>query len=119
MNDNSNLFSACLYYQNGKKKYEGNFKNGFIIFGSHFNENGSLIYKGQFVNNLFHGQGTQYLLNSFTYIGNFVNGKKDGFGNIFDKNNKLFIKGLLLVAQNLIFLDNILYIIYNTSIMYL
>ena len=27
--------------------------------------------------------------------------------------------GLLLVAQNLIFLDNELYIIYNTSIMYL
>lgn len=68
------------YYANGKKKYEGEFRNGvFEGRGTHWLPNGN-VYTGDFRQGLYHGRGTLYYANGDHYIGSFWQGKRQGTG---------------------------------------
>ena len=77
-----------LYYENGKKKFEGFFKNdnaegkGIIYF-----ENGNKKFEGDFKNGVPEGKGILYYENgNKKYEGDYINNLKDGKGILYDEN---------------------------------
>ena len=64
---------GILYYENGKKKWEGSWLNGFIKEGEEFNRSGKLKYAGSFYKGKFNGPGILYQQNGIKQ-GIFQNG---------------------------------------------
>jgi len=64
---------GALYYENGKKKWEGIWENGFIKEGEQYNKNGTLKYTGSFYKGKFNGSGILYQQNGIKQ-GYFENG---------------------------------------------
>ncbi|CAD8177851.1 unnamed protein product [Paramecium pentaurelia] len=59
--------------------FEGQFIDGQLSQGSHFQTNGS-TYTGEFINGLYHGYGQLIEFNGDSYSGQFENGMKQGKG---------------------------------------
>ena len=68
------------YINDEGHKYDGRFKNGFIVEGI-ATYAGDTKYVGEFKNNLPHGQGTFSYSDGSKYFGQWVDGKQNGFGN--------------------------------------
>jgi hypothetical protein len=83
-----------LYYNNGNKKYEGNFKNDkFEGKGTYYYENGKIKYDGEWVNDKFEGNGKEYYENGKYYIGEFKLGLKNGKGIQYYKDGNIEYEG--------------------------
>jgi len=84
-----------LYFSNGNKRYEGEFKHGkYGGNGILYHENGNKAYVGEFKNGKFDGNGTLYYENgNKTYVGQFKNGKFDGNGTAYYKNGNKGYEG--------------------------
>src|SRR3989344_5530195 len=70
------IFNVILYYNNDKKKYEGEFKNSTCHgHGIYYYANELKRYEGQWCKNMPHGKGTLYHDNGvIKYKGEFTNG---------------------------------------------
>ena len=87
-----------FYYRDGKKRYEGEIKNGlFHGQGTYYFVNGDK-YVGEFKESLEHGQGTYYYANGDRYEGKFKEGLEHGKGILYyedgDKYDGEFKNGL-------------------------
>ena len=82
---------GTFFHPNGKKKYEGMFKNGKLEGkGKYYFSNEKLRYEGMFKNGLYEGKGTEYYGNNTKYVGQFKEGKKYGKGSIYKDDILLF-----------------------------
>ena len=82
---------GIFFHPNGKKKYEGTFKNGKLEGkGKYYFSNEKLRYEGAFKNGLYEGKGTEYYGNNIKYSGQFKEGKKYGKGCIYKDGILLF-----------------------------
>ena len=82
---------GIFFHPNGKKKYEGTFKNGKLEGkGKYYFSNEKLRYEGTFKNGLYEGKGTEYYGNNIKYSGQFKEGKKYGKGCIYKDGILLF-----------------------------
>ena len=77
-----------LYYENGKKKFEGFFKNDNAEGkGTIYYENGNKKFEGDFKNGVPEGKGILYYENgNKKYEGDYINNLKDGKGILYDEN---------------------------------
>jgi hypothetical protein len=82
---------GIFFHPNGKKKYEGTFKNGRLEGkGKYYFSNEKLRYEGTFKNGVYEGKGTEYYGNNIKYSGQFKEGKKYGKGCIYKDDILLF-----------------------------
>ena len=84
------------FYEDDKTiKYIGDFntKNLFHGFGIYFLENGKKIYEGYWKNGLMDNNGIFYKNNKITYKGNWKNGQKHGKGQSYYKNGNIQYEG--------------------------
>ena len=82
---------GVFFHPNGKKKYEGTFKNGKLEGkGKYYFSNEKLRYEGTFKNGLYEGKGIEYYGNNIKYSGQFKEGKKYGKGCIYKDGILLF-----------------------------
>ena len=88
---------GTVYYKNnGKIKYEGDFKyDKYEGYGELYDEEGTIKYKGFFKNNKYEGNGKLYE-QYFDYIGLFVNGLKHGKGIKYYKNGEIYYEGYFI-----------------------
>ena len=55
------VLGGTSFYENGNKKYEGDWKNdAYNGEGVLCHSNGKIQYKGQFLNGRYHGMGEKY-----------------------------------------------------------
>ena len=91
--DNKIEGEGILYSKNGDY-YIGNFKNGKRHGkGIEYNKDNIILYEGTFENNEYEGSGRCLLNDGKIYIGEFKKGKKEGNGIILDKNNNIIFEG--------------------------
>jgi hypothetical protein len=98
--DNEYNGKGILYYESGKKKYEGYWTNGKknckTEYGKEYydNENNTLKYQGKFYNDEYYKDGTLYYeTGEPKYKGDWSNGKRNGEGTEFFNiiNKKKFV----------------------------
>jgi len=91
--DKKELSREILYYENGQKKQEGEYRNGERHGKwAHWYENGNLWSEGEFKNNLSHGYRKVYHPNGKLYYeGKFKDDKQTGTWKFYDEEGR-FIK---------------------------
>ena len=55
-------------------RYEGTFKDGYLVKGKAFIRSGALLYEGEFSGGTYHGMGTRFHLNGDVDTGRFEKG---------------------------------------------
>lgn len=90
------LISSCsrthtLYYEDGRIKYEGGWKNNLENGeGKYYDRDGTLVYEGEWENGKYHGKGKLYLEYDTIYNGEFINGEMNGTGEIIISGKRKF-----------------------------
>ena len=93
--------SGTLYFENGSKKYQGEFVKGKAHGnGRLYTIDDKLIYEGDFYYGEFHGNGISYADNEKkSFEGNFRRGKKSGKGKLFNTEGDLEFEGHFFAGE--------------------